>query len=166
MYFLFTWICTQFNNFFFSDSAFMPKTKLELISLLVCCCFRFCVAFLGLSVIKFESSSSPLHVHTLYENFYRTKAIRDGKHVTCYVVSKSEKRVQANTAEEDFCWNRKQAAFGFLRFAKHTKLSRCEIVITSKRFAALINDKMHTTYAQSCNNFDGFEHKRVSPQSR
>lgn len=52
----------------------------------------FCVSFLGLAVIKYESSSSPLHVHALFENFYRTEAIRDGKHVTTYTLCRIESR--------------------------------------------------------------------------
>lgn len=52
----------------------------------------FCVSFLGSAVIKLESSSSPLHVHALFENFYRTKAIRDGKHVTTYTLCRIESR--------------------------------------------------------------------------
>lgn len=94
--FLFTWICSQSRNFsfgcLFRDSCQL-ETKLELIS------FRrrlfaagFCVSFLGSAVIKLESSSSPLHVHALFENFYRTKAIRDGKHVTTYTLCRIESR--------------------------------------------------------------------------
>lgn len=59
------------------------QTGTDSISILVCCCCflvssSVSLSFLGLRVIKFESSSSLLHVHTLYENFYRIKAIRAG----------------------------------------------------------------------------------------
>lgn len=102
------------------------QTGTDFVSFLVhCCCFLVSSSvsffFSRLAVIKFESSSSPLHVHTLYENFYRIKAIRDENMLQLTRNVENGNALRNKTVETG---SRKQQQFlWLLANRKHVKLS-------------------------------------------